>query len=111
MILALPGPLIPRVILVLEGWTGAGLNLSVSLSCHALPVLSLLCPSLHVSSLRTAAQAHLFQNQTPQVRRPVPCLVATTGAHSREARYPRRRACTSDSGGFINGDDILGAQA
>lgn len=26
VILALPGPLIPRVILVLEGWTGAGLS-------------------------------------------------------------------------------------
>lgn len=112
VILALPGPLIPRVIFVLEGWTSASLNLSVlpCLSCPACPALpvlphpSCLCPSLHVSSLRTAGhQVHVPKN--PQV--PEPYRVATT-THNREARYPRRRACTSDSGGFINGDDILG---
>lgn len=47
---------------------------------------------------------HVDQNPLlPKCPNPLP-----RGNQSQEARYPRRRDCTSDSGGFINGDDILG---
>lgn len=66
-ILALSGPLIPRVVFVLEGWTGASLNLYLLCPCLALSCLVL--ASLHVSSL--CAQPAQAQAQVP-VRRARP---------------------------------------
>lgn len=106
VILALPGPLIPRVIFVLEGWTSASLNLSV-LPCPALPCLPVFARLCMSRRCAQPATRYMYQTPPPPPQVPDPCLVATT-THRREARYPRRRACTSDSGGFINGDDILG---
>lgn len=59
-ILALPGPLIPRVIFVLEGWTSASLNLSV------LPVLP-------ISACLVAAHSRLgtSTSTSAQCARPV----------------------------------------
>lgn len=56
-ILALPGPLIPRVVFVSEGWTSASLNLS--LLALVLPLSS----SLHVSSPREAVTGPMYRYQ------------------------------------------------
>lgn len=107
MVLALPGPLIPRVIFVLEGWTSASLNLSV-LPCPACPA----CPApsflpLPVFACLIAAHSRSRGTCTEKTSsaRAVP-----RGNHDTEPRGAISEAagCTSDSGGFINGDDILG---
>lgn len=102
-ILALSGPLIPRVVFVLEGWTSASLNLSLLCPCLALPCLALSSP---------VCMSRPFAHSRPRPRHRYQCAVPDPlprGNHDTvEARYPRRRVCTSDSGGFINGDVILG---
>lgn len=70
VILALPGPLIPRVIFVLEGWTSASLNLS-DLPCPALPCLPVFARLCMSRRCAQPATRYMCQNP-PSSARPVP---------------------------------------